>query len=187
MSVSPQSNRTACSTARYATRALIHRILWALLALAPVTILIDYLTHADKVLLFLLSCAALIPLAWLIGEATEHAGEHTGPGIGGFLNASFGNAPELIIALFAVAQSLPNVVRASLAGSVVSNLLLVLGIALIAGADGTRPLDRKSLLGQLALVLVATLVLLVPSVPGWSGNPERHSLAVATAPVAVLL
>src|SRR3989454_10995802 len=157
MSVSPQSNRTACSTARYATRALIHRILWALLALAPVTILIDYLTHADKVLLFLLSCAALIPLAWLIGEATEHAAEHTGPGIGGFLNASFGNAPELIIALFAIADGLPEVVRGSLTGSIVSNLLLVLGVALAAGANGGRSLDRRSLLGQLALVLLAVL------------------------------
>src|SRR4029077_10415315 len=57
---------------RYATRALTRRILWALLALAPVTILVNYVTHADKVLLFVLSCAALIPLAWLIGEATEH-------------------------------------------------------------------------------------------------------------------
>ena len=66
MSVSPQSNRTACSTARYATRALVRRILWALLALAPVTILIDALTHADKVLLFVLSCAALIPLALVL-------------------------------------------------------------------------------------------------------------------------
>ena len=58
-----------------------------------------------------------IPLAWLIGESTEHAAEHTGAGIGGFLNASFGNAPELIIALFAVADGLPQVVRGSLAGS----------------------------------------------------------------------
>jgi Ca2+:H+ antiporter len=163
------------------------KLLWTSLVLAPVTILLRYALHAGDVTLFAVAAAALVPLAWLIGEATEHAGEHTGPGIGGFLNASFGNAPELIIALFAVAQSLPNVVRASLAGSVVSNLLLVLGVALISGADGTRPLDRKSLLRQLALVLVATLVLLVPSVPGWSGNPERHSLAVATAPVAVLL
>ena len=57
--------------------------------------------------LFILSALALIPLAWLIGEATEHAAEHTGPGVGGFLNASFGNAPELIIALLAVADNLP--------------------------------------------------------------------------------
>ena len=150
MSVSPQSNKTARSTAGYATRALARRILWALLALAPVTILVNYVTHADKVLLFLLSCAALIPLAWLIGEATEHAAEHTGPGIGGFLNASFGNAPELIIALFAINSGLPQVVRGSLAGSVISNLLLVFGIAQLVGPDDAR-IDRRSLLAQLGL------------------------------------
>jgi Ca2+:H+ antiporter len=163
------------------------KLLWASLVLAPVTFLLRYALHAGDVTLFAVAAAALVPLAWLIGEATEHAGEHTGPGIGGFLNASFGNAPELIIALFAVAQSLPNVVRASLAGSVVSNLLLVLGVALVAGGTETHRLDRRSLLGQLALVLVASLALLIPSVPGWHGNPERHSLAIATAPVAVAL
>ena len=92
---------------------------------------------------FVLAAAALVPLAWLIGEATEHVAEHTGPGIGGFVNASFGNAPELIIALFAIRDGLPNVVRGSIAGSVVSNLLLVLG-----GGDArrrrARELDRRS-------------------------------------------
>ena len=163
------------------------KLLWASLVLSPATLLLRYAFHAGDVTLFAVAAAALVPLAWLIGEATEHAADHTGPGIGGFLNASFGNAPELIIALFAIGQGLPNVVRASLAGSVVSNLLLVLGIALYLGARHTHELDRRSLLGQLALVAVATLVFLVPAVPGWSGNPERHSLAVATAPVAVLL
>jgi Ca2+:H+ antiporter len=164
---------------------LIRRILWALLALAPVTILIDTLTHADKVLLFVLSCAALIPLAWLIGEATDHASEHTGPGIGGFLNASFGNAPELIIALLAIAGGLPDVVRGSITGSIVSNILLVLGVALWAKGDGE--LDRASLLGQLALVVVAVLAFLVVAVPGFDGDPNRHSLAVLGVPVAVAL
>ena len=163
------------------------KLLWASLVLSPVTILLRYVVHAGDVTLFAVAAAALVPLAWLIGEATEHAGEHTGPGIGGFLNASFGNAPELIIALFAVAQGLPNVVRASLAGSVVSNLLLVLGIALFLGAKHTHQLDRRSLFGQLALVGAATLLFFVPAVPGWHGNPGRHSLAVATAPVAVVL
>jgi Ca2+:H+ antiporter len=163
------------------------KLLWASLVLAPLTLLLRYALHTGDVTLFAFSAAALVPLAWLIGEATEHAGEHTGPGIGGFLNASFGNAPELIIALFAVGQSLPNVVRASLAGSVVSNILLVLGIALVSGGSETHRLDRRSLLGQLALVLGASLVLLIPSVPGWHGDPERHSLAVTTAPVATFL
>ena len=163
------------------------KLLWASLVLSPVTILLRYVVHAGDVTLFAVAATALVPLAWLIGEATEHAGEHTGPGIGGFLNASFGNAPELIIALFAVAQGLPNVVRASLVGSVVSNLLLVLGIALYLGARETRRLDRASLLGQLGLVGAATLLFFVAAVPGWSGNPQRHSLAVLTAPVAAVL
>ena len=91
---------------------------------------------------FVLAAVALIPLAWLIGEATEHAAHHTGPGIGGFLNATFGNAPELIIALIAVNEGLPEVVRGSLTGSVVGNLLLVLGFSLLVGGRGR--LDRPS-------------------------------------------
>ena len=165
------------------------KLLWATLVLAPITILLRYAFHVGDTALFVAAAASLVPLAWLIGEATEHAGEHTGPGIGGFLNASFGNAPELIIALFAVNASLPDVVRGSLAGSVVSNILLVLGVALIFGGDGEdgRPLDRFSLLLQLGLVLVAVVLFLVPSVPGWTGHPERHSLAVWSIPVAIVL
>ena len=161
---------------------MIRRILWALLALAPVTILIDYLTHADKVLLFVLSCAALIPLAWLIGEATEHAAEHTGPGIGGFLNASFGNAPELIIALLAVHNGLPQVVRGSLAGSVISNLLLVFGVAQVVGPNGIR-IDRRSLLTQLGLCGAAVVIALPVIVLGYTGGTERHTAVVASVPV----
>src|ERR671934_253379 len=89
-------------------------------------------------------------------------------------------------ALFAVADALPEVVRGSLTGSVVSNLLLVLGLALIAGDDHER-LDRSSLFPQLGLVGIAVLLFLVPAVPGFERDPERHSLAVATAPVAAIL
>ena len=164
---------------------MARRLLWASLALAPVAMLADWVFHAGKVTLFILAACALIPLAWLIGEATEHAGEHTGPRIGGLLNASFGNAPELIIALIAVSDNLPEVVRGSMAGSVVSNILLVLGVAMAVGPEA--PLNRRSLLGQLLLVLIAVLVLLIPSVPGWSGDPNRHSLAVLSIGPAVVL
>src|SRR5438067_11526911 len=118
-------------------------ILWASLAFTPVVVLARFAFHADATTLFVLAAVALLPLAWLIGEATEHAAEHTGPGVGGFLNASFGNAPELIIALFAIADNLPNVVRGSLAGSVVSNILLVFGVTQVAGPE--KPIDRRSL------------------------------------------
>src|SRR5207248_8979317 len=121
---------------------MARRILWALLALTPFVLVARYALHFGETALFVLSALALIPLAWLIGEATEHAADHTGPGIGGFLNATFGNAPELIIALFAVSDRLFDVVRGSLIGSVVGNLLLVLGFSLAFGGRGT--LDRRS-------------------------------------------
>ena len=165
---------------------MARRLLWASLALAPVTFLIDAVAHPGKVPLFVLSAVALVPLAWLIGEATEHAGEHTGPRIGGLLNASFGNAPEVIIAVIAIADNLPNVVRGSMAGSVVSNILLVLGAALVLGPDNAR-LNRESLVMQLGLVFLAVLLLLFPSIPGWHGEPDRHSLALLSIGPAVAL
>jgi Ca2+:H+ antiporter len=162
------------------------QLLWGSLLLAPATIAVDKLTGAVDVVLFLLAAAALIPLAWLIGEATEHAAEHTGPGIGGFLNASFGNAPELIVALFAVGADLPVVVRGSLSGSVISNLLLVYGVTQIAGPDGAR-IDRRSLLVQIGLVAAAVVALVIPTTVGYTGPPERHTVVVASVPVAVVL
>ena len=159
--------------------------LFASLALAPITIALHYVVHPPETLEFLLAALSLVPLAWLIGEATEHAAEHTGPGIGGFLNATFGNAPELIIALVAVNEGLTEVVRGSLTGSVVSNLLLVLGAALVAGGKGR--IDRYSSFLSFGLIAFATVLFLVPAVPGWSGDPDRDSLAKASAAISVAL
>jgi Ca2+:H+ antiporter len=164
---------------------MVRRILFASVALAPIVVLIHYLFHPTETVDFVLSAAALIPLAWLIGEATEHAAEHTGPGIGGFLNATFGNAPELIIALFAVNAMEFEVVRGSLTGSVVGNLLLVLGFSLLFGGRGE--IDRPSSFLALALVAGTTLLLLIPSVPSWEGDPERDELVKLSIPVSVVL
>ena len=161
------------------------KLLWASLALTPVVLLVRYALGVEGTVTFVLAAAALAPLAFLIGEATENVAEHTGSGVGGFLNASFGNAPELIIALFAVGSGLPNVVRGSIAGSVVSTSLLVLGASMIAGGEGE--LDRRSLLLQVGTVLLAVALFLVPSVAGWHGDPDRHSLYVLTVPVAAVL
>jgi Ca2+:H+ antiporter len=161
------------------------RILWASLAFTPVVVAARFGFHADATTLFVLAALALLPLAWLIGEATDQAAKHTGPGIGGFLNASFGNAPELIIALFAIADNLPNVVRGTIAGSVVSNILLVLGAAMIFGGDGR--IDARSIRWQLIAVGGAVILLLVPSIPRWTGNPSEHTLTLVTIPVAIVL
>jgi Ca2+:H+ antiporter len=172
------------SEANVRVRRVLRKVLYALLGLGPFVVVLD-LAGAGDIVLFLVAAAALIPLAWLIGEATEHAAHHTGPGIGGFLNATFGNAPELIIALFAVSNGLTEVVRGSLTGSVVGNLLLVLGFSLAFGGSGD--VDRESSLTSLALVFTATLLFLVTAIPSWSGDPERHSLAVASLPVSITL
>jgi Ca2+:H+ antiporter len=164
---------------------MARKILVAGLALVPLAALLDWVVGVGDVPLFCVSALALVPLAWLIGEATEHAAEHTGATMGGLLNASFGNAPELIIALFAIADGLPDVVRGSITGSIVSNLLLVLGLALVATEE--EDVDARSLRSNLGLVILAVLLLLIPSIPGWHGSPERHSLAVASIPVAVIL
>jgi Ca2+:H+ antiporter len=164
---------------------LARRILWASLALAPATILVDRLAHPGKTALFVLAAAALIPLAWLIGESTEHAAEHTGPGIGGYLNASFGNAPELIIALVAVSDGLFEVVLGSLAGSVISNLLLVFGISQIVGEDGCE-LDRRSLWVQIGLCGAAIAITLPAIILGWTGH-SHHAGVVASIPISIAL
>ena len=164
---------------------MVRPLLFASLAVAPVAVALHYLADIPQTLEFVISAVALIPLAWLIGEATEHAAEHTGPGIGGFLNATFGNAPELIIALIAVHEGLTEVVRGSLTGSVVSNLLLVLGAALVAGGRGE--LDRVSSFISFGLLGLATVLFLIPAVPSWDGDPDRESLAELTVPVAIVL
>jgi Ca2+:H+ antiporter len=161
-------------------------ILWGSLALAPLTIALHYLADLPEAVEFGLAALALIPLAWVIGEATEHAAHHTGPGIGGFLNATFGNAPELIIALFAVNAEKFEVVRGSLSGSVIGNLLLVLGFSLLFG--GTGMVDRQSSFVSLGLVALAVLLFLIPAVPAFDGDPERRSIAeLSIAPSVVLL
>jgi Ca2+:H+ antiporter len=164
---------------------MVRRALFASLALAPVAIALHFLVHPPETLEFVLSALALVPLAWLIGEATEHAAEHTGPGIGGFLNATFGNAPELIIALIAVHDGLTEVVRGSLTGSVIGNLLLVLGASLVAGGRGR--LDRYSSFLSFGLLALATLFFLIPAVPSWEGRPDRESLAALSVPVSIAL
>jgi Ca2+:H+ antiporter len=165
---------------------VVRKLLFTSLALAPVTILLHYAVGPGGTVDFTLAAVALIPLAWLIGEATEHAAHHTGPGVGGFLNATFGNAPELIIALFAVADGLFEVVRGSLTGSVIGNLLLVLGFSLLFGGRGA--LDRPSAFVSLGLVFLATLLFLVPAAPAFGAeDPERRLYAQLSIAPAVLL
>src|SRR5437870_10976157 len=111
---------------------LPHNLLNWLLIFVPVAAVLE-LMHASPLTVFITSALAIIPLAGWMGRATEHLAEKLGEGIGGLLNATFGNAAELIIALMALRAGLFDVVKASITGSIIGNLLLVLGASIFMG------------------------------------------------------
>src|SRR5262245_23229274 len=101
-----------------------------LLIFVPIAIVLEF-AHTNPVWIFVASSLAIIPLAGLMGKATEHLAERLGAGLGGLLNASFGNAAELIIGLMALRAGLLEVVKASITGSIIGNVLLVLGLSVL--------------------------------------------------------
>jgi Ca2+:H+ antiporter len=148
----------------------------------PAAVALD-LAHASDTIVFFSAAVALIPAAALMGRATEEAAGRAGPGIGGLLNVTFGNAPELIIALFALSKGLHEVTKASIVGSIVGNVLLVLGAAMFAGglkaprAEGRDYKEQRFTLGmahaQSAMLILAVFALTLPAVFELS---QGHSL-----------
>jgi len=117
---------------------------------------------ADPVLLFIVACLAVLPLAQYLGEATEHLAERAGPTVGGFLNATFGNAAEVIIAVFALQAGLIELVKASIIGSILGNLLLILGLSLVAAGMNKKLFafnqTATAMAGSMLALAVAALV-----------------------------
>lgn len=130
----------------------------------PVTVALELL-KADPLFVFVTSALAIIPLAGLLGRATEHLTTHVGAGVGSLLNASLGNAAELIIALAALREGLHDVVKASLTGSILGNILLVLGASMIAGGvKYERQKFNQTAAGMGAsLLLLAAVGLIIPA------------------------
>ena len=119
-------------------------------------------------MIFFAAAIGIIPTAALMGRATEELAERSGPGIGGLLNVTFGNAPELIIALFALAEGLQEVVKASIIGSIIGNVLLVLGAAMVSGGVGrpgqVQKFDRTAASTQSTMLFLAAAALLMPAI-----------------------
>lgn len=143
---------------------------------------------------FGLSAAGVIPLAGLIGQSTENLASHTGPRVGGLINASLGNAAELIITLFAIKQGLLELVKASITGSIIGNLLFVLGFSLLAGGlkNGIQHFDRRQTANNIILLSIALVGLAVPSLFSHStvdGFVAQHveALSLSVAGVMILL
>jgi Ca2+:H+ antiporter len=183
---------------------------YALALFIPAAVVLD-LAHASDTLVFFTAAIALIPAAALMGRATEEAASRAGPGIGGLLNVTFGNAPELIIALFALGKGLHEVTKASIVGSIVGNVLLVLGAAMFAGglraprAEGRDYREQRFTLGmahaQSAMLILAVFALTLPMVfelskghglpkvgqenLNFSSQTEHLSMAIAIVLIAI--
>jgi Ca2+:H+ antiporter len=138
---------------------------YLLVPFIPLAIVVD-VANASAVIVFVCSALGVIPTAALMGRATEELAARSGPGIGGLLNVTFGNAPELIIALFALHAGLQEVVKASLIGSVIGNVLLVLGASMLAGGIGRdrQHFNRVSASAQSAMLLLAVAALAMPAI-----------------------
>src|SRR2546423_14106985 len=157
----------------------MNRWLYLLLLAAPAAVLTEALPAAPRVS-FVFASLGLVPLAGLIGLATETLAEPLGHGIGGLLNATFGNAAEIIIGLTALAAGLPEVVRASLAGSIIGNALLVLGTAMLVGGwRYRRQRFSRRVAGQYATMLtLAVIGMAIPSLLATVGESTRPGDAV---------
>ena len=139
---------------------------WLLfLAVVGPLAIIAHLAEWSPLVTFAFSAASLIPLAAMMGDSTEELGEHLGPTLGGLINATLGNAPELIIAVFALTKGLEDVVKASITGSLLGNLLFGNGLAMIAGGWGRRQqkFDADNARLNTGLMFLAVIGLLVPA------------------------
>ena len=141
------------------------RILKYMLIFIPISFIAKFM-NASGSIMFLLSCLSIIPLAGLMGEGTEEISFYSGPKIGGFLNGTFGNATELIISFFALKEGLFEVVKSSIAGAVIGNILLVIGASMLAGGlkYKTQKFNQKVTEVTSSMLLFAVLGLCIPAI-----------------------
>jgi Ca2+:H+ antiporter len=172
---------------------------YLLTPLIPIAVVLE-IVGAPATVVFAASALGIVPTAALMGRATEELAARSGPGIGGLLNVTFGNAPELIIALFALGQGLQEVVKASIVGSIIGNILLVLGAAMLAGGIGRTKQTFSRTSASIQMLMLAAAALIMPAIfelvegkglpaPGaeaihYGGTVEHLSLAVAVVLIA---
>ena len=172
-------------------RKLFAKPLNLLLIFVPIAILAEF-AHWSPVIIFVTAALAVVPLSGLLGDATEELAGRTGPRIGALLNATLGNAAELIITVLALREGLFDLVRASITGSIIGNLLLVAGASLIVGGlkHGTQQFSRKDAGLNATLLILAAMVLVVPSLFSIAIEPARaniDNISIITAGVIIVL
>ena len=174
------------------TAYIRHKPIALLLVAFPLAYLAEVF-HWGPVWVFALSAVSVIPLAAFIGEGTEALAAYTNPRIGGLLNATLGNAAELIITIMAIRVGLLELVKASIAGSIIGNLLLVMGLSMVVGGvkHGVQTFDRRQASRNAILLVLAVIALLIPSIfSGYIENPQStrvEALSVGTAIIMMIL
>lgn len=167
-------------------------ILFALLVFVPISIAAHFLEWGSSVV-FITSGLAIVPLAAFMGTATEEIAVVVGPSLGGLLNATFGNATELIIALIALNAGLVNVVKATITGSIISNLLLVMGFSMLLGGLRYKEQDFQPVIARVnaSSMNLAVIAILVPTAVDATstgiGESTLQKLSVAVAIVLILV
>ncbi len=163
-------------------------VLFILAFFIPIAIVLD-LNEGDPVLIFLFAVLGIVPLAGMIGVATESLSEKVGERMGGLLNATLGNAAELIISIVALRAGLIQLVLASIAGSILGNLLLVLGFSLLLGGikNGTQKFNRKNANIDATLLILAVVALGIPSLFNWALEPNFAKVEGLSIGVAVVM
>ncbi len=165
----------------------------AILLLAIPVVFFAELNHWDPILVFIFSAFGVIPTAHFIGKSTEALAHYTGPRIGGLLNATLGNAAELIITIFAIRENLLQLVKASLTGSILGNLLLVLGMSMVYGGlkNGVQKFNRQQASNNAILLALVVVTLVLPSFfshyIGPEGSLEAEALSLGVAGIMILL
>jgi Ca2+:H+ antiporter len=156
---------------------MILRIVYGLLALVPIAVVLELTGWGGDQTLFVVSALALVPLAAVLGRATEETAIYTGPKIGALLNATLGNAAELIITIVALREGLVTVVKASIAGSIIGNILVVLGLSLFLGGlkNGTQRFDPKTAGTNATMMTLAVAALTIPAIFALGESEHRPS------------
>ncbi|HTS31650.1 MAG TPA: calcium/proton exchanger [Bryobacteraceae bacterium] len=163
-----------------------------LLIFVPVAIALELLAPQSHTLIFVASCLSIVPLAEWLGRATGELARHTGEGLGGLLNATLGNAAELILAIMALRKGLYPVAKASLTGSIIGNILLVLGAAVLAGGlkHKRQTFNTTAARAQATLLTLAAIAMIMPAAFHYLAGPGQHvresDLSLAISVVLIL-
>jgi Ca2+:H+ antiporter len=163
-------------------------VLYLLLIFTPISIVLEFV-HADHIVIFVIASIALIPLAKLIGDSTEHLSLHYGPTLGSLLNVTFGNAAEIIIAIVAINAGLIDLVKASITGAIIGNILLIFGLSIMVGGFRYKEqfFSQENIGLQSSMLFLAIVGLAIPTILANTLNVKGANVQILSDILAILL